>query len=508
MNKTVDIYLPLDSREGANRVVWPVAKRQLKELVQVIKKCGWAAHILNPAKPVSSVAEGMTVVRRAKGQRFINFMAGWAYPDFSVSPMWQLPPDVPKLLLGSAIQDFPGNVGVFAAASGTAHVGIKTDRLFVENFENHDGYADAINAFLNKGGFRPPYPKAIGVTVDEKHRQKAKRIRERLKGLIYGAVGPRSMQMWNKISEADFLRYFGVAREGFDGLRVLKMAEKVSDKRAQRAIDFLIRKGMDLRFGPNPRKHLTREMVLFQMKVYFALIELRRQFWLDFMGVQDQLDWIEHYPSTDLTLGILNNKLRPESDGGTVVAATEADDGAALTMQLLKLLSGGQPVGFNDLRYWDPEKGLYWFVNSGALAPFFAYGRNDSLAGSWSERQTYMYFKQGGGTCSSVVRVPGVVTWARFSYRNYKIYLAAGRGVTDVPTEKEWKERSKTCNPEWPHWYLKLCGRVEWKVNSNHPITVLGDYLADLKAVAEELGIPFECYDYRTPAEIGHAASL
>ena len=144
------------------------------------------------------------------------------------------------------------------------------------------------------------------------------------------------------------------------------------------------------------------------VKAYFALIELKDRFGLDFIGVQDQLDWVEHLPTTDLTLGLLNNRLRPEADGETIVAATEADDGAAVTMQLLKLLSGGEPVGFNDFRYWD-GRGLYWFVNSGSLAPFFASGRNDSLAGSWSERQTDIYFKEGGGTCSVVVRVPGVV---------------------------------------------------------------------------------------------------
>src|SRR5437588_11770332 len=96
---------------------------------------------------------------------------------------------------------------------------------------------------------------------------------------------------------------------------------------------------MDVRLGPDPVKQLTREMVLFQMKVYFALLELKKQFGLESVGVQDQLDWIEHYPATDLTLRLLNNKLRPESDGTTFVSATEADDGAALTMQVLKLLS-------------------------------------------------------------------------------------------------------------------------------------------------------------------------
>ena len=502
MNKVVDIYLPLDSRNEPNAEVWPVAMNQLKELTQVIEKCGWEANVLNPDKPVASVAEGMQVVKKAKGERFINFMAGWAYPDFSVSPMWQLLRDVPMLMLGSAIPDFPGAVGLLATAAGTEHVGISTNRLFVENFEDHYSYSDAIDSFLNKGSYNPAYPEPIDISVTETHRLKAKEVINQLKGSIYGAVGPRSMQMWNKISEADFLKYFGISREGFDGLRLLKMTEKIPDKRAEEALNFLIDKGMDIRLGTDPKKHLTKDMVIFQMKVYFALLELKKQFGLDFLGVQDQLDWIEHYPSTDLTLGILNNKLRPESDGKTVVAATEADDGAAITMQVLKLLSGGEPVGFNDLRYWNPQQGLYWFVNSGALAPYFAHGSHDSLKGAWSERQTYMYFKQGGGTCSVIVQIPGVVTWARFSYRNHQLYLAAGRGVTDVPTKKQWNERSERCSPDWPHWYLKLCGKIELSINSNHPITVLGDHLGKLKAIAEELGIPFECKDDRTPEEI------
>lgn len=259
---------------------------------------------------------------------------------------------------------------------------------------------------------------------------------------------------------------------------------------------------MDIKLGSDPVKELTKEMVIFQMKVYFALLELKSQFGLDFLGIQDQLDWVEFYPATDLSLGLLNNKLRPASNGETIVASTEADDGAAITMQVLKLLSGGEPAGFNDLRYWDSDEGLYWFVNSGALAPYFAYGSHESFEGAWSERQTYMYFKLGGGTCSVVTRIPGTVTWARFFYRNHQLHLCAGRGVTDVPTEEQWKHRSKNCSPDWPQWYLRLCGKIELKINSNHPITVLGDYLSELKALAEVLNIPFECYDTKTPDEL------
>src|SRR5256714_10262653 len=87
-----------------------------------------------------------------------------------------------------------------------------------------------------------------------------------------------------------------------------------------------------------------------------------------------------------------------------------------------------------------------------------------------------MYFREGGGTSSVVVRVPGVVTWARFSYRNNQMYLCAGRGVTDVPTEQQWRERSAEWRPDWPHRYPKIFGPVEGQLHTNHPMTAFGDY--------------------------------
>ena len=141
-------------------------------------------------------------------------------------------------------------------------------------------------------------------------------------------------------------------------------------------------------------------------------------------------------------------------------------------------------------------------MNSGALAPYFDCGRKAPLEGAWSERQTPMYFKAGGGTSSVIVPKPGVVPWARFSYRGDKLYLSAGRGITDIPSQEEWLWRTERCSRDWPQSYLRLCGRIEMKINTNHPITVLGDDLADLKAVAEEMGIPFECCDFMTPEEV------
>ena len=69
-NKIVDIYLPLDSRDEPNAEVWPIAQKQLVELVQIIKDLGWEPHVLNPEKQVTSVTEGMQVIQKSKGERW------------------------------------------------------------------------------------------------------------------------------------------------------------------------------------------------------------------------------------------------------------------------------------------------------------------------------------------------------------------------------------------------------------------------------------------------------
>ncbi len=504
MNKQVDIYIPLDARKLACDTVWPVAEVQLKQLIEVIESLGWKANVLHEGF-VTRVVDGINTVKKSTGSRLITFLPGWAYPDFVVSPLKHLPAEHPRLLLGSLISDYPGAVGLLAAASGLEHCGIPFSRIYVEHFDKTEDYRDPLAQFLETGSYTAPAQPLIDVAVSDSDREKARSTVESLSGQIYGCVGPRSMEMWNKISEDDFLNVFGVSKLSFDQLRLVKMIEEISDERAWEAFNFLKENGMEFRMGDDPTAELTEEMVLFQMKAYWAFLDLAEEFGLDFISTQDQLDLIKWYPVTDLPLGMLNNRLRPGGKGETLVAATEADDGAAITMQVLKLLQGGQPSGFNDLRYWDKSQNLYWLVNSGSLAPFFAQGSNDTLDGSWSERQTPMYFIQGGGTCTVVCKIPGVMTWARFGCRNGKIYLCAGRGVTSVPTEEQWLERSDRCNRDWPQWYVHLCGEVENFMHSNHPMAAIGDHLGALKAVADELNIPFECYDHTTPEKMATA---
>ena len=214
MAKIVDIYLPLDARKEPNAVVWPVATEAARRARE--GRSGGAAGrrtCSTRRSPCSSVAEGMRVIRKAKGSRFINFIAGWAYPDFSVRPMAQLPPDAPKLMLGSTMPDFPGAVGLLAAASGTDARGHRDRPPVCRGLRGSRGYEDALAHSSTTATGRRACPSPSRST-SRSDRAQARKVKAALRGMVYGAVGPRSMQMWNKISEAHFLSVFGVARGG------------------------------------------------------------------------------------------------------------------------------------------------------------------------------------------------------------------------------------------------------------------------------------------------------
>ena len=143
--KVVDLYLPLDARENCNETIKPVAWEQVKHIEKVINELGWKVNFLNtPDNFISSVAMGIATTKKATASRFINFMAGWTYPDFTVTPMSMLPAETPKLLLGSAIPDYPGAVGLLAAAGGLSQVGIETSRIFVQEFDKYDTYKEQL----------------------------------------------------------------------------------------------------------------------------------------------------------------------------------------------------------------------------------------------------------------------------------------------------------------------------------------------------------------------------
>jgi len=77
-----------------------IASSKLGELSAVIEKCGGRRTSSTRGTVRASPRDPHCAGRPRRS--FLNFIAGWAYPDFSVSPIYQLDRSVPKLMLGSA----------------------------------------------------------------------------------------------------------------------------------------------------------------------------------------------------------------------------------------------------------------------------------------------------------------------------------------------------------------------------------------------------------------------
>jgi L-fucose isomerase len=176
------------------------------------------------------------------------------------------------------------------------------------------------------------------------------------------------------------------------------------------------------------------------------------------------------------------------------VCATEADANAAVTMQLLKYVSGGLPSLFMDVRLYHPDIDVWDLVNSGQHATWYA-TRSDDAAANF-ERVTFhpalsLYFKAGGASVEFDA-APGPLTFARLGLWDQRLYLVIVPGeVVDLPADTRRELNAKT-DPTWPHVHARMhCAYDEFLqiFPCNHIHATPGDQVRPLVQVAELCGI-------------------
>src|SRR5581483_2299513 len=86
---------------------------------------------------------------------------------------------------------------------------------------------------------------------------------------------------------------------------------QVSDSEAQSIRDWLDKRGMKFKTGPNPETDLTDAQILEQCKMYIAALRIADDFGCDAIGIQYQQGLKDMAPASDLVEGLLNNVERP-----------------------------------------------------------------------------------------------------------------------------------------------------------------------------------------------------
>jgi L-fucose isomerase-like protein len=249
-------------------------------------------------------------------------------------------------------------------------------------------------------------------------------------------------------------------------------------------------------WGEKDAEDFTEDSTREQLRDYLSVLDLLQEYKADCLGWQYQLGLLPLRPPSDFAEGLFNSVCRPESEGDTVVCATEADQGNAVPMEMMKRLLKAkglhQAVMFHDVRWGGEHDGRFVWVllNSGSCSAYPFNHDPNTLEGVHSYRQPSLYFPVPGGTFAGE-SLPGEITWSRCFIRDDELWMDIGRGeVVKLPPDKRdaWWEGTTR---QWPFMAADLgMSRDTLMAHymSNHVAVAYGDIFEEMVALSQDMG--------------------
>lgn len=389
----------------------------------------------------------------------------WAFPHFTMLAAGTL--SGPLVLLAHLDPQQPGMVGMLAAGGALDQIGRRHTRLWGD-----PGDEDLIAAL----GVRANAASAV----------------KRLRGSTFGRIGGRPMGMNTAVANTDqWQRQFGVDVEEIDQWEIVRRAEAADQAEKTKAREWLEQHATVRYDGVK----LTPELLERQIGSYLAMRELIDEWHLDFSGIKGQPELTQHFATMDVAEAFLNDPYDWNGPKETHVCATEADMDGALTMQLLKHLSG-TPVLFADVRHYHADRDIWDLCNSGQHATWFA-ARSDDPAENLAKVTLYpeVFFFPAGGASIQHVAAPGGMTLARLTRDDGRYRPQLMLGEFETYDEATTSALTAQSTPEWPHAFARLDAPAETflsRFGANHIHAVPGDRRAELRAVCEQLDITLD----------------
>src|SRR5918997_1598274 len=390
-----------DGRESVHRDIEKFARGVEGDLAAAL---GAAGHEVVRAREVVwtnrlAVGEARRVAAARPDLTVFNIPV-WAFPHFSMLAANETPG--PLLLFSNINPEQPGMVGMLAAAGGLDQIG-------------------------------RPYARAWGDVSDpavlerlQTQIRAAKAVRS-LQGSTFGRIGGRPMGMYTAVSNPDpWMGKVGGDVEEIDQWELVRRSEEVDGGRVRAAREWLERYAAGVHYDGD---RLTPESLERQIRSYYVMRELIEEWNLDFSGIKGQPELTTHFATMDITEAFLNDPYDWEGPKETHVCSTEADMDAALTMQILKNLSG-TPVLFADVRHYHADRDVWDLCNSGQHATWFA-ARSEDPAENMRHVHLYPeeFFFPAGGAAVHHLAAEGDFTFARLTRREGRYRMHVMRGA-------------------------------------------------------------------------------
>jgi L-fucose isomerase len=172
--------------------------------------------------------------------------------------------------------------------------------------------------------------------------------------------------------------------------------------------------------------------------------------------------------------------------------ACEADADGALTMQVLKNVSGGLPTFFGDLSYLNEDTQTLYLPNCGAVCSWYA-GRSDVPAENLMHIELRPSVRPGGAAITYFRAAPGPMTLARLFRRDGRYHMVIIPGEAVTPTEEEYAAFvAARGSHQLPTAFVKVTADFDDVISqygANHISGVAGTFVAELEHFCHLLDI-------------------
>jgi len=496
VKQRIAIFWPGDGRDLPNEAALPNVTESTRQMEAALKKLGKEPYLLEGflSKPHHAI-ERLGPIQ----DPMIGICVHWCFGPHTTEGV--VGKDNPLLLASNFSGEWPGLVGLLNTGACLESLGRKFSRVWTEadDWTTDEVFMARLEEWCSSG--RIGYDEAeisYSAPVSPEAATLARGVADqfRARRALILMLGDTSMGMINGYFGPRMLNRHCFTEHKIDQAWIIDRGRGIEDSRINAALHFVKSKGVAFHWGEPGAEDFTEEATREQLRDYLSVIDLVDEFKIDCIGWQYQLGLLPLRPPSDFSEGLLNSVCRPESNGDTIICSTEADQGNAVPMEMMKRLLKAkglhQAVMFHDVRWGAEYDGRFIWVllNSGSCSAYPFNHDPESLKGVHSYRQPKTYFPVPGGTFAGE-SLPGDVTWARTYIKNDELWMDVGRGeVVKLPSETrdEWWEGTTR---EWPFMATDLgISRDTLMAHylSNHVAVAYGDVFEEMVALSQELG--------------------
>ena len=387
----------------------------------------------------------------------------WCTPNLSAGAIQHL--GLPSVVMTSTSAATHGMVGMLATAGTLSQVG-------VEHIRVRDDFGAPVFAEKVVPFFR------------------AAAARSRLRGKRMGLFGGRSLGIdTGTFDPMQWRSQFGLDVQHIDQLEIVRRAGLIDEARVKAMMDWARENFADIAFDDGK---LTEERLQFQLRCYLANKDINVEQGLDFIAVKCMTELSDHYVPQCISAALMPSPYDAEGSKPSCAMSCEADADGALSMEMLKDVSGGGATLFGDVSHMDVEKKILYLPNCGGMCSWFA-ARSDTPAENLQKIELRPSVRPGGGATTYFTAAPGSMTLARL-YRvrgDYRMAIIPGVAIrmTGEDLADFVRERGKH---QLPTAFVRVecdLGRFVEEFGSNHISGVAGNWVRELEYLCGMLDI-------------------